>query len=241
MTVPRALTVLLAVALAACTPADRPVDVVATAIEMSPVPLPSPSPEPVPQPVATAPLLLVVDASGSMNTPGPDGRRLLDGVKDALRATVAELPEGASVGLRLYGSNRAVGCQDTDLVAPVAALDRARFAGAVDGYAAGGFSAIGLSLQRAVADLPPADRRTVVLVAEGSETCGPDPCEIAGHLVTTNPGLRVDTVGFAVGDAARAQLSCIAQAAGGTYREARDAATLNRELVLAARTAAGLP
>jgi hypothetical protein len=120
-----------------------------------------------------APLLLIMDSSGSMNETGPDGRPLIDVAKEALRAVVADLPDGALVGLRVYGhrvpnTDRVNGCQDTELIAPVAPLDRQRLTAAIEGFSAVGFTPIGLSLQQGAADLPPEGNRTIVLVSDGS-------------------------------------------------------------------------
>src|SRR3712207_2758522 len=90
------------------------------------------------QPARTAPLLLIMDASGSMNAAGPDGRPLIDAAKSALREVVPALPDGAPVGLRVHGhrvpeTDKARGCRDTELIAPVTPIDRPRLIRAVDG------------------------------------------------------------------------------------------------------------
>lgn len=194
-------------------------------------------PTPQPRPAGTAPVVLVLDASGSMNADDGTGRTKLDTAKEALRQLVRELPDGAPVGLRVYGhrvpnTDMARGCQDTELVVPVGPLDRPALLSAIDSYQARGFTPIGTALQAAAADLPPEGPRTIVLVSDGVDTCAPpDPCAIAQDLVA-DPGveLRVEAIGFQVDPAAAAQLRCIAAATGGQFRNAEDAGELLRAL-----------
>lgn len=149
-----------------------------------------------------------------------------------------ELPDRAVVGLRVYGhrtpnTDRAAGCQDSELVVPVAPLDRARMLGAIASYRASGFTPIGLSLQQARNDLPPEGRRTIVLVTDGEDTCGtPEPCQVARDLTASGVAVRIETVGFFLRDnrVAERQLQCIAAATGGGYRRADSADSLAEEL-----------
>lgn len=179
-------------------------------------------------------LLLIMDASGSMNATDANGQTLLDGAKQALHDVVAALPDGTHAGLRVYGhrvpnTDRENGCADTELVHPVSELDREAMLAAIDGYDAKGFTPIGASLSAALDDLPPEGARTVILVSDGEDTCAPpDPCEVAEQVRAEGVDLTIHTVGFALGDdgGARAELECIAEAGGGEFREAPSAADL---------------
>ncbi|HSK22125.1 MAG TPA: VWA domain-containing protein [Egicoccus sp.] len=183
-------------------------------------------------------LLLIMDASGSMEATDADGVRLIDGAKDALRGVVDALPDGTNVGLRVYGhrepnTDEERGCQDTELVSPVQPLDRDAMRAAIDGFEPSGFTPIGLSLQEAAGDLPPEGPRTIILVSDGEDTCSPpDPCDVAADLRRDGVDLVIETVGFALGDneVARQQLACIAEAGGGEFRDIATAAELAEQL-----------
>lgn len=196
---------------------------------------PAPSPPPVP-PSGTAPLLLVLDASGSMRGDDGTGRTKLDAAKDALLQLIDELPEGAPVGLRVYGhrvpnTDRVGGCADTELVAPVAPLDRARLRAAVRDVQATGYTPIGASLEAALGDLPAEGPRTVVLISDGIDTCAPpEPCDVARRLASEAVELRVESIGFQVDPVAAEQLRCIAEVTGGAFRPVDDASGLLRAL-----------
>ena len=169
-----------------------------------------------------------MDASKSMGKPAGGGASRLDAAKAALRTLIDGMPDGALVGLRLYGHSvsgegRAAGCRDTELVSPVAALDRAALTSAVDSYEAVGSTPIGRALRAGATDLTGDGPASIVLVSDGGDNCAPpDPCAVAGRLVAEHPGLSIQAVGFQVGTRARRQLRCIAGRGGGVYRDAAD-------------------
>ncbi len=180
-------------------------------------------------------ILLVVDASGSMKRPAPDGASRMEGAQSALKQLAAELPPGTSVGLRAFGEGAALSatpetCTDSRLVAPVAPLDPGVMAQAIDSIKPRGWTPIGHTLALAAADVAPATAATVVLVSDGLDTCfpdfGPEPCDVAKTYAGGPVDLQVHTIGLAVDEAARAQLECIAAATGGQYLAASDAASL---------------
>lgn len=183
-------------------------------------------------------LLLILDASGSMDRLDENGVRLIDGAKQALLDLMDGLPDDVLVGLRVYGhrypnTDPVNGCTDTELVVPVGPLDRNVIADAIGNFDAMGFTPIGLSLQEAAQDFPPdVSTKAVVLVSDGEDTCAPpDPCEIAGELFSSGVFVRIETVGLVLGDdAARSQLQCIAEATGGAYHDVGTIDLLGQEL-----------
>lgn len=183
-------------------------------------------------------LLLIMDASGSMNETDDAGVPLIDSAKVALNGVVDALPEETPVGLRVYGhrvpnTNKAEGCKDTELIQPVAPLDRQETKGAINSFEAKGFTPIGRSLREAAGDLPSEGPRTIVLVSDGEDTCSPPPpCEVARNLVSEGIDVKIETVGFFLrgNRQAREELECIAGETGGTYRSADSAAELVDEL-----------
>lgn len=180
-------------------------------------------------------VLLIMDASGSMGRVDDRGVRLIDGAKDALTTLVSAVPEGAPIGLRVYGHrvaepDEAGGCADTELVVPVGPLRRDEMNEAIGSFDALGYTPIGASLQAAAEDLGGAG--TIVLVSDGEDTCAPpDPCEIAAELLAAGFDLRVESIGFFVDDeVARGQLQCIAATTGGSYREVGNVESLAAEI-----------
>ena len=72
-------------------------------------------------------MVLVLDASGSMQEPHGDGRSRFRAAVGALREVVSALPGDLEVGLRVYGSRIDDGpgsCQDSELTVPVGPVDK---------------------------------------------------------------------------------------------------------------------
>jgi len=186
--------------------------------------------------------LLVLDASRSMNAPSGDGSgdSRLDAAKAAVEEVLDAVPEEAPLGLRVYGARvagqgRAKACADTELVAPVAAGDRADVRSAVQALTGKGRTPIGRSLLATPGDFPDDGRRhQVILVSDGLDNCSPpSPCVAARRVARRGVELTISVVGFALDERARRQMRCIARVGGGTYVDANDTDRLREELLAA--------
>lgn len=184
-----------------------------------------------------APTMLILDASGSMQRPDPAGT-MMDSAKNAVRSFVAAAPAESKVGLTVYGTGtgsseaeKVEGCSDVQVLRRPDTLDRAALTGAIDGIKASGWTPMANALRQAADALPASGPRSVVLVSDGDDTCAPpDPCEVARELKKQGVDLVMHAIGFAVDGKARAQLTCMAQATGGTYTDAADGPALERTL-----------
>jgi len=185
----------------------------------------------------SVPVMIVLDASGSMNQEDAPGPRI-DAAKAAVINLVDTLPAQTQVGLQVYGTatgstdaEKTAGCTDIKTLVPVGPLDAASLKAQVGGVVAAGYTPIGNALRAAADALPNEGPRSIVLVSDGEDTCAPPaPCDVARELKQQGIDLVIHTVGFKVDPTAREQLSCIAEATGGTYSDADDAAQLNTAL-----------
>ncbi|MGW6427064.1 vWA domain-containing protein [Nocardia sp. NPDC055053] len=188
-------------------------------------------------PAQYAPTMLILDASGSMQRPD-QGATMMDSAKKAVRTFVDSAPAEAKVGLATYGTgtsndeaDKAAGCRDVQILRQPGTIDKPALTSAVDGIQARGWTPMGTALRQAAEALPSSGPRSIVLVSDGDDTCAPpDPCEVAKELKRKGVDLVVHSIGFAVDDKARAQLTCMAQATGGSYSDAADGAALERIL-----------
>ncbi|MFT3943171.1 MAG: VWA domain-containing protein [Ancrocorticia sp.] len=186
---------------------------------------------------STTPTMVILDASGSMLENDAPGLRI-DAAKKAVHDMVSGLPSDAELGLVVYGNGTgsseaelAAGCKDVTTLVPMGPVNSKKFLSTVDGIEASGYTPIGEALRTAAKGLPKEGPRAIVLVSDGEDTCAPPPpCEVAKELAKDGVDLTVHTVGFKVDETARADLSCIAQATGGTYSDANDAAQLGQAL-----------
>ncbi|MFG2884667.1 VWA domain-containing protein [Streptomyces sp. NPDC048297] len=171
---------------------------------------------------------LVLDVSGSMRTRDIDGGSRMAAAKQAFNEVLDATPEEVQLGIRTLGANyrgndRKTGCTDTAQLYPVGPLDRTDAKTAVATLAPTGWTPIGPALQKAAGDLEGGDgTRRIVLISDGEDTCQPlDPCEVAREIAAKGIGLTIDTLGLVPNAKTRDQLSCIADATGGTYTDVR--------------------
>ncbi|MFE0513558.1 VWA domain-containing protein [Streptomyces sp. NPDC058964] len=171
---------------------------------------------------------LVLDVSGSMRTRDMDGGTRMAAAKQAFNEVLDATPEEVQLGIRTLGANyrgndRKTGCKDTAQLYPVSTLNRTEAKTAVATLAPTGWTPIGPALLKAADDLDGGDgSRRIVLISDGEDTCQPlDPCEVAREIAAKGIGLTIDTLGLVPDAKTRDQLSCIADATGGTYTDVR--------------------
>ncbi|MFE0256790.1 VWA domain-containing protein [Streptomyces sp. NPDC059010] len=174
---------------------------------------------------ATAPKVdLVLDVSGSMRARDIDGQSRMAAAKQAFNEVLDATPEEVRLGIRTLGANypgddRRTGCKDTAQLYPVGPLDRTEAKAAVATLAPTGWTPIGPALLKAADDLDGGEgSKRIVLISDGEDTCAPlDPCEVAREIAAKGIGLTIDTLGLVPNTKLRQQLSCIAEATGGTF------------------------
>lgn len=182
-------------------------------------------------------VVLILDASDSMNEEAPDGATRIAGAKRAVETSLDALSEDAELGMLVFGSESGTGaaeesCQDVKTLAELGAPDRQDLRDSVQAIEASGYTPIGLALREA-SDMLGSGPGKIVLVSDGLDTCAPPPaCDVAVDLRQNNPELVMDVVGFAVeeDDEALQQLECIAGAGGGVYVAAEDEVGLTARL-----------
>ncbi|MDA3646089.1 VWA domain-containing protein [Saccharopolyspora indica] len=185
-----------------------------------------------------APVVVTLDASGSMAQQLPTGETRMDAAKTALNALVDGLAPGAQLGMQVYGTGtgntpeeKAAGCLDIVDLQGVGPVNAAELKQKVAGIQPSGYTPVGNALLRAAEALPEEGPGAVVLISDGIDTCAPpDPCEVARNLAADGVQLSIHTVGFQVDEEARRQLSCIAEQTGGSYTDVTDASGLDEQL-----------
>ncbi|MGQ5638363.1 MULTISPECIES: VWA domain-containing protein [unclassified Streptomyces] len=171
---------------------------------------------------------LVLDVSGSMRTRDIDGGSRMAAAKQAFDEVLDATPQEVQLGIRTLGADyrgddRKEGCKDTAQLYPVGPLNRTDAKTAVATLQPTGWTPIGPALLKAADDLNGGDgTRRIVLISDGEDTCQPlDPCEVAREIAAKGIGLTIDTLGLVPDAKTRDQLSCIADATGGTYTDVR--------------------
>ncbi|UQW99697.1 VWA domain-containing protein [Streptomyces sp. RerS4] len=184
---------------------------------------------------------LVLDVSGSMRANDIDGQSRMAAAKQAFNEVLDAVPDEVRLGIRTLGAtypgeDRNLGCKDTQQLYPVGAVNRTEAKTAVATLAPTGWTPIGPALLGAAQDLEGGNAtRRIVLITDGEDTCAPlDPCEVAREIAAKGIHLVIDTLGLVPDAKTRAQLTCIAEATGGTYTSVQHTAELSgrvRQLV----------
>jgi hypothetical protein len=183
-------------------------------------------------------LEIVLDVSGSMNTPLGATTRWQTAL-DVLKEVVGALPDDLVVGLRVYGhrygSRSAETCRDTELVVPLRKLDRVGIVNAAARLRPRGETPLVRSVLQAVPDLKAVGGGSVMLITDGEESCQGNLASAARQIKASGVHVALNIVGFTLGGrAVEAELAALAGSTGGRYYSAQDGAELSRAVKLAA-------
>jgi len=179
------------------------------------------SPKEQEKPKPTTRILFVFDASQSMygrfqsDTKFNIAVKLFSGILDSLR-TINNL----ELALRVYGHQKQYppqDCNDTRLEVPFSKDNIAKIKHILKTISPKGTTPIAYSLEQASKDFPPCDncRNIVVLITDGLEECGGDPCAVSAKLQKSGILLKPFIVG--IGKSFKEQFDCV-----GTYFDAKN-------------------
>jgi len=183
-------------------------------------------------------LEIILDASGSMKLPLGKKTRWATAL-DVLNDVVAKLPDDFNVGLRVYGHREAStspkACTDSQLVLPLARLNRAAILAAANGLKPRGETPLVYSVLQTASDLKTARAGTVIVITDGEESCKGDPPAAVKQLQASGVDVTLNVVGFTLTDKkVRGQLTTFAEATGGRYYAAQSGESLARAVLMAA-------
>ncbi len=173
-------------------------------------------------------MAFILDASGSMNAELPGtGKTKLAVAKEVMSELIPQVPAEVNGSLWIYGHRypqdpQEKSCQDIERVFALGPVDVTAYTQKINAINAIGYTPIADSIEQAARDLPVGEGQlnSIILVSDGEETCGGDPCALAEALKASDAAVTIHVVGYAVEEVAREQLQCIARVSGGTYHDA---------------------
>jgi Ca-activated chloride channel family protein len=175
-------------------------------------------------------VILVLDSSGSM-AGKIKGRRKIDIARAAVGDLIGALPAGTELGLMAYGHRRKDDCADIETLSRVGPPDRKSIMQAVKALRPIGKTPLGTTVLQAARKLNfTEEKATVILVSDGKENCGVDPCELGRQLKQQGINFKAHVIGFNLRRGEDAGLRCLAENTGGLYVEAKDAPALKQAL-----------
>ena len=170
--------------------------------------------------VAADKTVLVLDASRSMwGTVAKKPKYIM--VHDAFARALGARPASPGIGLVSYGNNSPSSCTDINATIAPGGSDHSRFLSTIKDIKPWGLTPIAGSLSRAAETFGTGDdRRSIILITDGTENCRGDPCAVAAALKKQSPSLSINVIALSVPEAAHKHLSCIAENTGGLFQTA---------------------
>jgi Ca-activated chloride channel family protein len=181
---------------------------------------------------------VIIDASGSQSALfGGTGTTKLSLQEKALSDVVLSLKSSEyprNIGIRAFGSQKPLeehDCQDTLQIYPVSTPNLDEIQKLLTPLNAQGESPIASALEAAAKDFPPANvDQIMILITDGTDTCGGNPCEIARSLRSSNSRLSIQVIGFDISQEDADKIKCVAENADGKFYLARDEGELRKYL-----------
>lgn len=186
---------------------------------------------------APANILFLVDSSQSMKEKISVGfesgkEPKMEAAKRVLQEAISKIPGDVNIGLRVFGNGFTgfdTDCQQSALLVPIGKNNRRAIIESARGMLPFGLTPLTYGLMQAENDLRYVHGpKTVILISDGAETCGGDPCAYIDRLSRMGVKMKVDIVGLGLRREREAvdQLNCIAQKSGGKYYDANTSAEL---------------
>lgn len=175
------------------------------------------------------PIIFILDASGSMAETFDSESRMV-AARKILREQLGRIDPHTPLGLVAYG-NRIPGCRSHRLYSRVSAGNQATIAAQVERMVPAGATPLAATLKLVKRTLlPQHPDANIVIISDGAESCGGNPARIARELRAAHEDLNINVIGLQLKDAARRQLSAVAQAGQGRYYQVDRPADFARAL-----------
>jgi len=175
---------------------------------------------------------IVLDASGSM-WGQVDGQTKMDLARAALTQVLGEATPDMDIGMIAYGHRARGQCTDIEVLVPSgpAVSSVPAILGAAGRISPLGMTPLSDAVMQAAGELRFAEQAaTVVLLTDGVESCGGDPCALGRMLEQQGIDFTAHVIGFDMSDAEQQSVACLATETGGLFLAASDADDLARAL-----------
>ncbi len=181
-------------------------------------------------------ILFVLDCSYSMKEKFAGGIQKIESAKQVMQTALSRIPGDVNLGLRVFGQGAAAGgfngaseidCRQTALLVPLGQGNRRSIIEKVRNIKPFGMTPLEYAIRQAAEDdfSGAQGTKTMILITDGADTCGGDPCRYIRALPLLGIHLKVDVVGLDLKHdrLARAELNCVAEGSGGKYYDANSA------------------
>ncbi len=188
----------------------------------------------VPEPAGSKRILILLDGSGSMleEWRGSDkwtiSKKLISQTIDSIQ----HVEPNVEIGLRVFGhqSPRAMkDCEDSKLEVPIAKNTSSQITDALNNVTPKGNTPIAYSLFLSANDFPDVEAvNSIILVTDGIENCGGDPCASSQALRDKRITLKPFIIGVGLNESDKQKFDCV-----GSFYDASDEITFTNAINIA--------
>lgn len=168
-------------------------------------------------------VMVVIDGSGSMSESFPGASSRIDAARKATEEVVRNLHKDIRTGLVSFTD-----CDATSTPRKYRYSERPELIGRVRGVSPTRGTSLANSIRRAGNAAKSGGPATVVVVSDGEDTCGGDPCAAARKLKAQKPLLKINVIDLSGGRSS--VLQCVASVTGGRVFTPRSASQMNEEM-----------
>jgi len=164
-------------------------------------------------------VLIILDTSGSMRETMGESTRI-EIAKKVLTRYIDALPPSMRVGFVIYGKS---GCgeKSVELIAPIGSNTRNTIKSRIQDLQPMGQTPIAFTLRRSLDFFHGIEdqNNSLILISDGRESCGGNPVQVIRELKESPVNPDVTVIGLNVSAGTRRELSGIAEASDGVYRD----------------------
>lgn len=168
-------------------------------------------------------VMLLVDFSGSMN-------RWITEAKETLQFILPKIPYRSAVALRVFGERATEGgkesaCSSSRLVTSFEKANQEQVSEGLSNAKLGGMTPLVYGLQQVIeSDFKGVNvynsnrtrnKKKIILVTDGYETCGGDPCAYIKEVMRKRNDIKIDVIQLGNSE----KLACLAEATGGEFKK----------------------
>ncbi|HEY9789182.1 MAG TPA: VWA domain-containing protein, partial [Candidatus Obscuribacterales bacterium] len=138
---------------------------------------------------------------GGMLSSDQDKDPKMEMAKRVLEQTMTTIPADVNVGLRVFGqsfhNDPFLDCQQTALLVPIGTHNRRAIVERIRSMRPYGLTPLTYALEQAASDLSQfGGKKQLILISDGAETCGLDPCAMVHQLTARGINMKIDIVGL---------------------------------------------
>ncbi|CAN0240060.1 unnamed protein product, partial [Chrysoparadoxa australica] len=165
-------------------------------------------------------VVLVVDASGSMENSLPGASSRMQASKNAIGNLVRSMPGDVDIGMVEFTD-----CNRVERDRFYSPQERAALLGRVNGLTPQKGTPLARGVDRAGLVISSQVEGVIVVVTDGADSCKGDPCAAARSIASKKPNVKINVIDIS-GSAKNPSAQCMAQATGGKVFQPNSAAEM---------------